>query len=463
MSRARVWRRARPGFAERTLRFPATLSEEALLRTVDELNRDDAVDAVLVQLPLPKHIDTARVLEAIDPRKDVDGFHPMNAGRLLQGKPSPVPCTPAGILELLRREGIGRFAARAPSSSAGATSSGKPMALLLLQNHATVTIAHSRTRDLPGLCREADLLVAAIGRPGFVTGDFVKEGAVLVDVGINRVTSREDVAEVLPGRRRATRGVREERIDARGRLRPGDGVPAVVAIHAGPRRRGAAHDRHAPAEHARPLPGKTPRMILKVGLTGGLASGKSTVAARLREHGVPVLDADLIVHDLYRAHSAGARAVADAFGPEFLAPDSSVDRRKLSAHVFHDPAELARLNGLIHPLVRDEQARWFAALEAKGEALGVVEASLLVETGGRQRFDVLVTVSAPTDVRLARAIRRSGETDPNELVRRMSAQFSDAVREEVADIVIHADGTKEELLKKVDDLAAELRALAGKK
>ena len=204
-------------------------------------------------------------------------------------------------------------------------------------------------------------------------------------------------------------------------------------------------------------------MILKVGLTGGLASGKSTVAARLREHGIKVLDADLIVHDLYRAHSAGARAVADAFGPEFLTSDSSVDRRKLSAHVFHDPAELARLNGLIHPLVRDEQARWFAALEAKGEPLGVVEASLLVETGGRQRFDILVTVSAPTDVRLARAIRRSGETDPNELVRRMSAQFSDAVREEVADIVLHADGTKEELLKKVDELAAELRAIAGKR
>jgi dephospho-CoA kinase len=210
------------------------------------------------------------------------------------------------------------------------------------------------------------------------------------------------------------------------------------------------------------LPKKTLNMILKVGLTGGLASGKSTVAARLREHGISVLDADLIVHDLYRAHSAGARAVADAFGPEFLAPDSSVDRRKLSAHVFHDPVELARLNGLIHPLVRDEQARWFAALEAKGETLGVIEASLLVETGGRQRFDILVTVSAPTDVRLARAVRRSGETDPNELVRRMSAQFSDPVREEVADMVLHADGTKEELLKKVDELAKELRAIAGR-
>jgi dephospho-CoA kinase len=194
-------------------------------------------------------------------------------------------------------------------------------------------------------------------------------------------------------------------------------------------------------------------MILKVGLTGGLASGKSTVAARLRENGIPVLDADLIVHDLYREGSEGARAVAEAFGPEFLTEGGSVDRPKLSAHVFHDPPSLARLNVLIHPL----------DLETKGEALGVIEATLLVETGGRRRFDVLVTVSAPADMRLKRAIRRSGETDPNDFVKRMSAQFSDAAREEVADIVIRTEGTKEELLEKVDALAIELRALAGKR
>lgn len=201
-------------------------------------------------------------------------------------------------------------------------------------------------------------------------------------------------------------------------------------------------------------------MILKVGVTGGLASGKSTVAGRLRENGIPVLDADLVVHDLYRAGGAGARAVEDAFGPEFLAPDASVDRRKLSAHVFRDPAALARLNGLIHPLVRAAQARWFSDLEAKGERLGVIEATLLVETGGRQRFDVLVAVSAPADTRLQRAVRRSGNTDPNDFARRMSAQLSDAEREKAADIVLHADGTKEELLKKVDELAVELKRIA---
>ena len=186
------------GIAERTLRLPATLSEEGLLAAIGDLNRDDAVDAILVQLPLPKHIDTARALEAIDPRKDVDGFHPVNAGRLLQGKPATVPCTPAGILELLRREGVPLEGTRAVVVGRSDIV-GKPTALLLLQSHATVTIAHSRTRDLPGLCREADLLVAAIGRPGFVTAAFVKEGAVLVDVGINRLTSRADVERFFPG------------------------------------------------------------------------------------------------------------------------------------------------------------------------------------------------------------------------------------------------------------------------
>jgi methylenetetrahydrofolate dehydrogenase (NADP+)/methenyltetrahydrofolate cyclohydrolase len=186
------------GIAERTLRFPVGLSESALLVAVDELNRDDAVDAILVQLPLPGHIDTARVLQAIDPKKDVDGFHPVNAGLLLQGRPGPVPCTPAGILELLTREGVPLRGTRAVVIGRSDIV-GKPMALLLLRRDATVTIAHSKTHDLPGLCREADLLVAAIGRPGFVTGDFVKEGAILVDVGINRLTSRADVERFFPG------------------------------------------------------------------------------------------------------------------------------------------------------------------------------------------------------------------------------------------------------------------------
>ena len=186
------------GFAGKTLRFPASLPEADLLSTIDGLNRDCAVDGILVQLPLPKHVAAARVLEAIDPGKDADGFHPANAGRLLQGKPAPVPCTPAGILELLKRERVALRGARAVVVGRSDIV-GKPMALLLMQNDATVTVAHSKTRDLPAVCREADLLVAAMGRPGFVTGDFVKEGAVLVDVGINRIATRADLERFFPG------------------------------------------------------------------------------------------------------------------------------------------------------------------------------------------------------------------------------------------------------------------------
>jgi dephospho-CoA kinase len=202
-------------------------------------------------------------------------------------------------------------------------------------------------------------------------------------------------------------------------------------------------------------------MILKVGLTGGLASGKSTIAEGLAKRGIPTLDADRIVHDLYAPGALGTRAIVGAFGKEFLEADGSVDRRKLSVRVFHDSEALGKLNGLIHPLVRDVQARWFEELEGKGKPLGVVEATLLVETGGRERFDVLVAVSAPEEMRLKRAIRRSGETDPNEFVKRMAAQLSDEAREEVSDIVVRTDGTREELEVKIDALADELRARAA--
>jgi len=186
------------GIRETTLRFQADLPEADLLATLDRLNADPEVDAVLVQLPLPKHLNAARVLERIDPAKDVDGFHPLNVGRLVQGKSTLAPCTPAGVMELLRREGIDPKGMRAVIVGRSDIV-GKPMASLLLHAHATVTIAHSRTRDLPAVCREADLLVAAMGKPGFVTGEFVKEGAVVIDVGINRIDRKEDMERFFPG------------------------------------------------------------------------------------------------------------------------------------------------------------------------------------------------------------------------------------------------------------------------
>lgn len=174
------------GFEPETLRLPAATSESALLERVDEANRDPSVDGLLVQMPLPPPIDGRRILDAIDPAKDVDGFHPVNAGLLQQGRPHLVPCTPAGIMELLRRSAIDVAGKRAVVVGRSDIV-GKPMAALLLSANATVTIAHSRTRDLSAVCREAEILVVAIGRPRFVTAEFVRPGAVVIDVGINRL------------------------------------------------------------------------------------------------------------------------------------------------------------------------------------------------------------------------------------------------------------------------------------
>lgn len=166
--------------------LPATVSEAELLALVERLNRDEAVDGILVQLPLPDHIDATRVLEAIDPAKDVDGFHPVNAGRLATGAGGLVPCTPLGSLMLIRsvRPDIAGLEAVVVGRS---NIVGKPMAQLLLAESCTVTVAHSRTRDLPEVCRRADILVAAVGRAEMVRGGWVKPGAIVIDVGINRV------------------------------------------------------------------------------------------------------------------------------------------------------------------------------------------------------------------------------------------------------------------------------------
>jgi methylenetetrahydrofolate dehydrogenase (NADP+)/methenyltetrahydrofolate cyclohydrolase len=174
------------GFFADTLRLPASTPESELLKRIAEANADDAVDGLLVQMPLPAAIDTRKVLDTVDPAKDVDGFHPTNVGLLAQGRPHLVPCTPSGILELLRRNGIPISGKRAVVVGRSEIV-GKPMAALLLAESATVTIAHSRTRDLPGVCREAEILVVAIGKPRFLTAEHIQAGAVVIDVGINRL------------------------------------------------------------------------------------------------------------------------------------------------------------------------------------------------------------------------------------------------------------------------------------
>jgi methylenetetrahydrofolate dehydrogenase (NADP+)/methenyltetrahydrofolate cyclohydrolase len=182
-------------FSEKIERSKDATTEE-LLELVSDLNRNDEIDGILIQLPLPPQVDTKRVLMAVDPAKDVDGFHPTNVGNLVAGRAGFVPCTPAGILEILKRSKISLKGARAVVIGRSDIV-GKPVAMLLLHEHCTVTICHSRTRDLPAVAREADILVAAMGKPAFVTGDFIKPGSTVIDVGINRLTTEEEVRKIF--------------------------------------------------------------------------------------------------------------------------------------------------------------------------------------------------------------------------------------------------------------------------
>jgi methylenetetrahydrofolate dehydrogenase (NADP+)/methenyltetrahydrofolate cyclohydrolase len=175
---------------------PATITTEGLLALVAELNARDEVDGILIQLPLPAHVDTKRVLEAVDPAKDVDGFHPVNLGRLVSGRPALVACTPAGCMEILRRSGIAIEGANAVVVGRSDIV-GKPMALLLMQANTTVTICHSKTRDLPGVVRRADIVIAAIGRAAMIEPEWVRPGATVIDVGINRIVDAADAKRIF--------------------------------------------------------------------------------------------------------------------------------------------------------------------------------------------------------------------------------------------------------------------------
>jgi methylenetetrahydrofolate dehydrogenase (NADP+)/methenyltetrahydrofolate cyclohydrolase len=177
-------------------RLPASTGEADLLALIYRLNGDDGVDGILVQLPLPPQIEPQRVIAAVDPAKDVDGFHPVNVGRLWSGLPAPVPCTPYGALLLLRAT-LGRLAGAEAVVIGRSNIVGKPMAALLLQENCTVTLAHSKSRDLPDIARRADILVTAIGKPHLVRGSWIKPGATVIDVGINRVTGEDGKSRLV--------------------------------------------------------------------------------------------------------------------------------------------------------------------------------------------------------------------------------------------------------------------------
>ena len=175
------------GMENRTITLDGNISQEELLDTVKKLNADEKVDGILVQLPLPKHLDADSVIMAIDPSKDVDGLHPVNAGNLLTGRPGFVPCTPKGIMYMLKSVGLENLAGKRAVVCGRSNLVGKPVALLLQNQNATVTIVHSKTPDIESICSQADILVVAMGRPKMVTSSWVKEGAVVIDVGINRM------------------------------------------------------------------------------------------------------------------------------------------------------------------------------------------------------------------------------------------------------------------------------------
>ena len=205
-------------------KLPASASEPELIALISELNANEEVSGILVQLPLPKQIDAQKVIAAIDPSKDVDGFHPLNAGRLASGLPALVPCTPMGCVLLAKsvHESLAGLAAVVIGRS---NIVGKPVAQLLLAENATVTVAHSKTNDLPAVCRGADLLVAAIGRAEMVRGDWIKPGATVIDVGINRVTDRSEVEALFP-----ERSPRRADFEKRGAMVVGDVHPDVAEV-----------------------------------------------------------------------------------------------------------------------------------------------------------------------------------------------------------------------------------------
>src|SRR5579864_7649712 len=220
--RSKIKACAELGIFSEKLTPPETATTEELVALVEELNGRSDIDGILVQMPLPKHVDARAILEAVSADKDADGFHPLNVGYLVAGRPAPRSCTPAGIIELLKHYKIaieGRHAVVLGRSGIV----GKPMAMLLLHENATVTICHSRTVNLPRICRRADILVAAIGRPAFVTGEFIAPGATVIDVGINRIADREQ----------AVRLGRADEFDSKGKAVVGDVHPLDVASAAG--------------------------------------------------------------------------------------------------------------------------------------------------------------------------------------------------------------------------------------
>ena len=217
------------GIYSEHIHLSADTTQDELLKVVKDLNNRDDIDGILVQLPLPKQINEREILEAINPEKDVDGFHPINVGRLASGQPALAPCTPAGIIEMLKRSNI-EIAGKNVVVVGRSNIVGKPMAMLLLQNDATVTICHSRTKNLAGITSQADILVAAVGRANFIRGEHIKEGATVIDVGMNNLSDETQAREMFDG---AELEKRLNTIAKKGATLTGDVNPKEASAKAG--------------------------------------------------------------------------------------------------------------------------------------------------------------------------------------------------------------------------------------
>jgi len=238
-----------------------SVTTEELLELVHSLNHRDEIDGILLQLPLPAHVDSKAVLLAVSPEKDVDGFHPVNVGNLSTQRPGMVPCTPAGIIEILKRSGI-QIAGQEAVVVGRSDIVGKPVAMLLLNNHATVTVCHSKTRDLPGVCRRADILVAAIGKPGLITRDYVNPGATVIDVGVSKITDRAEFEKYFRGNQK-----REQEFAAKGSTLVGDVHPQVAEI----------------AGAITPVPGGVGPLTIAMLMANTIKAAKMRRGSRLRE------------------------------------------------------------------------------------------------------------------------------------------------------------------------------------
>ena len=217
------------GMHSETVELPAETTTDDLLQVIDRLNQDDEIDGILVQLPLPDQIDEDRILSAVLPEKDVDGLHPQNVGHLCSGKKGLAPCTPMGIMELLKREGVTMEGAEAVVVGRS-NLVGKPTALLLLHQHATVTLCHSRTRDLPTVCQRADILVAAVGRAALITRDYFKKGVVIVDVGMNRIENLEEAGRLFGEDSERLTQIREKGYTLVGDVHPREPIGVAAAV-----------------------------------------------------------------------------------------------------------------------------------------------------------------------------------------------------------------------------------------